>query len=115
MHGPYKAEIVGSSPISRTKRPHRLAVRTLRFHRRNRGSSPLGVTKEISMKQIKLNLAEEVYDRLDNIRRKEAPSQRNKTFCRDLLESMITVFEEDYKKKEKKNVRKRSKTRKRSK
>tara|TARA_R110000796_G_scaffold60220_13_gene139073 strand:- start:18330 stop:18533 length:204 start_codon:yes stop_codon:yes gene_type:complete len=67
------------------------------------------------MKQIKLNLAEEIYDRLDKIRRKEAPDQRNKTFCRDLLESMLTVFEEDYKKKEKKNVRKRPKARKRSK
>ena len=67
------------------------------------------------MKQIRLNLAEEIYDRLDNIRRKEAPSQRNKTFCRDLLESMIIVFEEDYKKKKKKNVRKRSKIRKRDK
>lgn len=67
------------------------------------------------MKQVKLNLSEEAYDRLDKIRRKEAPTQRNKTFCRDLLESMITVFEEDYKKKEKKNVRKRPQARKRSK
>jgi metal-responsive CopG/Arc/MetJ family transcriptional regulator len=67
------------------------------------------------VKQIKLNLTQEVYNRLDKVRRKEAPSKRNKTFCRDLLESMITVFEEDYKKKEKKNVRKRPKTRKRSK
>ena len=67
------------------------------------------------MKQIRLNLTEEVYDRLDNVRRTEAPSQRNKTFCRDLLESMITIFEEDYKRKEKKNVLKRSKIRKRSK
>tara|TARA_R110000851_G_scaffold78423_1_gene173041 strand:- start:20892 stop:21095 length:204 start_codon:yes stop_codon:yes gene_type:complete len=67
------------------------------------------------VKQVKLNLSEEAYDRLDKIRRKEAPTQRNKTFCRDLLESMIAVFEEDYKKKEKKNVRKRPQTRKRSK
>jgi len=67
------------------------------------------------VKQIKLNLTQEVYNRLDKVRRKGAPSKRNKTFCRDLLESMITVFEEDYKKKEKKNVRKRPKTRKRSK
>jgi hypothetical protein len=67
------------------------------------------------VKQIKLNLSEETYNRLDKIRRKEAPSQHNKTFCRDMLESMITVFEEDYKKKEKKNVRKRSKIRKRGK
>ena len=67
------------------------------------------------MKQIKLDLSEEAYKKLDEIRRKEAPTQRNKTFCRDLLESMITVFEEDYKKKEKKNVRKRPQTRKRSK
>ena len=66
------------------------------------------------MKQIKLNLTEETYDRLDKIRRKESPSQRNKTFCRDLLESMMTVFEEDYNKKEKKNVRKRPKIRNRS-
>tara|TARA_R110000765_G_scaffold352023_1_gene441986 strand:+ start:879 stop:1082 length:204 start_codon:yes stop_codon:yes gene_type:complete len=67
------------------------------------------------MKQIRLNLTEEAYNRLDNVRRTEAPSQRNKTFCRDLLESMITIFEEDYKKKEKKNVRKRTKIRKRGK
>tara|TARA_R110002020_G_C15908430_1_gene741706 strand:- start:323 stop:517 length:195 start_codon:yes stop_codon:yes gene_type:complete len=62
------------------------------------------------MKEIRLKVTEEFFERLDKIRRKEAPKQRNKTFCRDLLEAVVEVFEsQEKKRKRKKPLKKRSK------
>ena len=66
------------------------------------------------MKEVKINFDEDLYDRLQKVRKKESPQQRNKTFCRDLIKAMVGALEDEHKKQEKKNVRKRQKKRKNS-
>ena len=64
------------------------------------------------MKEVKINFDTDLYDRLQKVRKKESPQQRNKTFCRDLIKAMVGALEDEHKKQEKKNVRKRPRKRK---
>lgn len=66
------------------------------------------------MKEVKIIFDEDLYDRLQKVRKKESPQQRNKTFCRDLIKAMVGALEDEHKKQEEKNVRKRPKKRKNS-
>ena len=66
------------------------------------------------MKEVKINFDEDLYARIQKVRKKESPQQRNKTFCRDLIKAMVGALEDEHKKQEKKNVRKRPKKRKNS-
>ena len=66
------------------------------------------------MKELKIKFKDDLFEKIEKVRKLESPSQRNKTFCRDLIMAMVDALEALHEKERKKNVRKRPKKRKTS-
>ena len=49
------------------------------------------------MKEITLKFDEKFYKRLNEARKLEAPKIRNAKFCKELIEAMVGVIEDDHK------------------
>jgi|TARA_R110001583_G_scaffold134990_3_gene286730 metal-responsive CopG/Arc/MetJ family transcriptional regulator len=67
------------------------------------------------MKELKIKFQDDLFEKVEKVRKQESPSQRNKTFCRDLIMAMVDALEALHEKERKKNVRKRSTKRKKGK